>query len=240
MTDTTATGEFHEIARVSGVLLDMDGTLVNSEKSVVESWNTLFAEMGLDEKFDDRFHGQPARNVLKLAVPGISEEEIPALHARAEGYELETADTVEAIGGTARVLAELEAASRDLGRQAWTISTSCTMRLFKARYEQLGLPMPLNPVTADQVTHGKPDPEPYLEAAARLGVRADDCLVVEDAPGGLRAARASGAYTVSVLTTSAKASVDALADLTVESIDDLAFKAQDGVIVVSARSHAGR
>src|SRR5690625_5605032 len=71
--------------------------------------------------------------------------------------------------GTERLLAELDAAAQQLGRSTWTIVTSCTRPLFEARWATTGLPLPDGLVTADQVTDGKPDPEPYLLGARRLG-----------------------------------------------------------------------
>ena len=64
-------------------------------------------------------------------------------------------------------------------------------------------------VTVDDVVHGKPHPEPFLEAARRLGVDPRRCLVVEDAPKGLEAAQAAGCFTLAVVTTTPREALDA-------------------------------
>ena len=81
------------------------------------------------------------------------------------------------------------------------IATSCTIPLAKARIEAAELVPPSVLVTADDVQRGKPAPDPYLEAAARLGVDPGRCLVVEDAPAGLASAREAGCPTLAVVTT---------------------------------------
>ncbi|MFC7658386.1 HAD-IA family hydrolase [Pseudonocardia benzenivorans] len=89
------------------------------------------------------------------------------------------------------------------------IVTSCTRALARARIAAAGLPAPAVVVTADDVTAGKPDPEPFLLAAEHLQVAAARCLVVEDAPAGLAAARAAGMATLAVAGTHALADLDA-------------------------------
>src|SRR5437879_10644497 len=71
----------------------------------------------------------------------------------------------------------------------WAIVTSCTRPLAGVRIGAAGLPKPRHLVTSTDVKHGKPDPEPYLKGAQLLGVPASECIVVEDAPAGIRAGR---------------------------------------------------
>ena len=78
-------------------------------------------------------------------------------------------------------------------------------------------------VTFDDVLHGKPDPEPFLTGAARLGVDPRRCLVVEDAPAGIRAGQAAGCATLAVTTTSLRA--DLHADLVVDSLTEVSIVA---------------
>ncbi|GAA4873189.1 HAD-IA family hydrolase [Serinicoccus chungangensis] len=91
-------------------------------------------------------------------------------------------------------------ALRALGDRA-AVVTSADQALASARLRAAGLPEPAVLVCADDVARGKPDPEPYLEAAARLGVDPARCLVVEDSAAGLRSGRAAGAATLALLTT---------------------------------------
>src|SRR3981081_3140260 len=74
--------------------------------------------------------------------------------------------------------------------ERWTIATSCTRRLAEVRLRASGLPIPRTMITSSDVKIGKPDPEPYLKAAAKLGFAASDCIVVEDAPSGISAGKA--------------------------------------------------
>ena len=78
----------------------------------------------------------------------------------------------------------------------WTIATSCTRRLAEVRLRAAGLPTPKRMITSSDVTNGKPDPEPYLKAAALLGFDPKKCVVVEDAPAGVRAGRSAGARVI--------------------------------------------
>ena len=222
------------LARAQAILLDSDGTLVDSTRSVEASWDKLLGDEGAG-RFEKHYHGQPARRVLRLAMPEISEERLEELFNRVEGYEIASASDVEAFDGTARFLSELEKAKAALSRECWAIATSCTRPLFEARYRPLSLPFPSVLVTADQVTHGKPDPEPYLLAAERLGVEAKDCLVVEDAPGGLESARAAGAFVVGVLNSAGEGTVGPLADLVIPSLADVSIEAREGELVLLAR-----
>jgi mannitol-1-/sugar-/sorbitol-6-phosphatase len=128
--------------------------------------------------------------------------------------------------GAVEALAALPA-----GRAA--VVTSCTRLLAHARIEAAGLVAPGVVVTASDVTHGKPDPEPFVLGARRLGADPARCLVVEDAPAGLQAGRAAGAATLAVVTTHPAGDLDA--DVVVPSLADVRFRTgPDGVRVVAA------
>ena len=87
--------------------------------------------------------------------------------------------------------------------------TSCSRPLAEVRLKVAGLPTPRNIVTCDDVTNGKPDPEPYIKGAALLGVPASKCVVFEDAPAGIRAGKAAGALVIALPTTSPQAELEA-------------------------------
>jgi sugar-phosphatase len=89
--------------------------------------------------------------------------------------------------------------------ERWAIVTSCTRALAHVRIAAAGLPKPNHLVTATDVRHGKPHPEPYLKGAQILGIPADDCLVIEDAPAGIRAGKAAGARVLALRTTASDA-----------------------------------
>ncbi|MFC7467135.1 HAD-IA family hydrolase [Actinomadura keratinilytica] len=98
--------------------------------------------------------------------------------------------------------------------------TSASRRLAEARLAAVGI-HPATVVAADDITRGKPDPEPFLLAAARLGVAPERCVVFEDAPAGLASGRAAGMRTVALTTShpAAELTADAVvSDLTAVSV----------------------
>jgi sugar-phosphatase len=110
----------------------------------------------------------------------------------------------------------------------WTIVTSSTRPLAEVRLRAAGLPFPVNIVTSSDVRRGKPDPEPYLKAAAKLGFAGSDCIVVEDAPAGVRAGKAAGARVIAFLTTMLRRDLEAAgADWIVQSCADIVASVND-------------
>ena len=221
--------------RTGALLLDMDGTLIDSGPAVERSWNTLLRELGTDLEFGHAHHGMPARQVLAEVLPGASEEQLQAAHRRIEELEIEDVEGIVVLPGTERLLAELDAAAEQLGRATWTIVTSCTRPLFEARWARTGLPAPAGMVTADQVSRGKPDPEPYLLGAERLGTDSSRTVVLEDSVGGLRSGNAAGARTVAVTSTTPAGELSPLADALVTSLDDLEVRVEGEDLVLARR-----
>jgi sugar-phosphatase len=88
-----------------------------------------------------------------------------------------------------------------LPENRWTIVTSCTRALAEVRIKAAGLPVPRKMVTANDITHGKPDPEPFLKGASILQFPPQQCLVFEDVPAGVRAGKAAGARVIAFTTT---------------------------------------
>jgi sugar-phosphatase len=220
--------------RTGALLLDMDGTLIDSGPAVERSWNRLLRELGTDLEFGHAHHGMPARRVLAQVLPEASEEELDAAHRRIEELEMSDVEGIVVLPGTERLLAELDAAAEQLGRATWTIVTSCTRPLFEARWARTGLAVPAGLVTADQVSRGKPGPEPYLLGAERLGIDPSRTVVLEDSVGGLRSGIAAGARTVAVTSTTPAGELSPLADALVTSLDDLEVRV-DGEDLVLAR-----
>ena len=175
--------------RFEAVISDLDGVLVDSSAPTVRSWRAWGERHDLDgEAIQAGNHGRPARAVIAEHVAPAQLDEEAALLARAEASDT---DGVVAYPGAGDVLA--------LPRVA--IATSCTAPLARARLAAAGLPVPDVLVTADEVAHGKPAPDPYLLAAERLGVDPAACVVLEDAPAGIAAGRAAGMTVWAVTTT---------------------------------------
>ncbi|AXI80665.1 HAD-IA family hydrolase [Peterkaempfera bronchialis] len=194
------------------LLFDMDGTLVDSTPAVHRCWTAWMGEYGLTEADFARIltHGRPAVEIIRDVLPPaqLADGGLAAALRRIE--ELEVADTegTVALPGAAALL-------ESLPTDRWAVVTSATRALAEVRLAASGLPAPLL-VTADDITRGKPDPEPFLLAARQLGVDPARCLVVEDAPAGLAAARAAGMRSVAVTTTHDRAEL--AADVVVEGL----------------------
>lgn len=209
----------------AGVLFDMDGTLLSSVASVERSWATLAREHGIEGFTFHGFHGVPARRILEAVMPDRPAAEREAAFARVLELELSDLEGIEVLPGALEALAVL--APRGL----CAVVTSSTRDLAVARLAAAGLPVPAAVVTADDVARGKPDPEPFVVGADRLGADVARCLVVEDAPAGVASGRAAGATTVGLLTTTD----DLEADVVVADLAALRFSVDaDGGVRVEA------
>lgn len=206
----------------AAVLFDMDGTLVDSTPAVFRSWIQWAQEEGLDPRQLAGQHGVPARGIIARLLPADRVEESVA---RIEAIEIADTADLAVLPGAAEALGALDGTGRS------AIVTSCTARLAAVRIEATALPAPAVVVTASDVVHGKPAPDPFLEAATRLGVDPRECLVVEDAPSGLEAARAAGCATLAVTTTTAAA--DLVAGAVVGTLADVRFSVVDGGVRVT-------
>jgi sugar-phosphatase len=174
------------------LLLDMDGTLVDSRACVERTWRDWCARHGLDSDALLRVsHGQQNQHTIRLVAPHLDTAEEIALLVQAEE---DCRDGIVAVPGARRMLSGLPA-------RQWAVVTSAWRRLAEIRLDCAGLPRPHVLVTADEIRRSKPDPEGYLHAAARLGVQPAGCVVVEDAPAGIAAARAAGMRVIGITTT---------------------------------------
>ncbi|MGD7706238.1 HAD-IA family hydrolase [Microlunatus sp. Y2014] len=210
----------------AAVLFDLDGTLIDSTPAVVRSWVAWAVEYGIDPLALQGFHGVPARSIVARFV---SADQVPDALARVTELEVGDVSDIVLLPGAAAALAALAAVPN-------AIATSCTRELADARLAASGLVRPDVVVTADDVEHGKPAPDPFLLAARRLGVDPADCLVVEDAPSGLTAARAAGCATLAVTTTSAAA--DLTADHVVPDLSQVRFSVVDGRVRLEVLAQA--
>lgn len=175
-----------------GLLFDLDGVLIDSTPAVARVWHRWAIEHNLDPQAVIHLaHGRPSRTTIRELLPNAN---IDAEDRIVERWEMEDTDGVVFLPGTRRLLDSLP-------KDRWTIATSCTRPLAEVRLRAAGLPIPEAMVTSSDVTHGKPHPEPYLKAAAKLGLSPADCIVVEDAPAGVRAGKAAGARVIGFPTT---------------------------------------
>jgi mannitol-1-/sugar-/sorbitol-6-phosphatase len=210
------------------VIFDLDGTLIDSTPAVVRAWNTWASEYGLAPMDLRRYHGTPSASTVRAVMPEPLHE---AAIRRITELELADLHDIVVLPGAADALASLEGARN-------AIATSCTVQLAEARIAAARLLPPSVLVTADDVTNGKPDPEPFLQASRRLGVDPRRCLVVEDAAKGLEAARAAGCFTLAVVTTTPRELLDA--DAVVTDLSEIRFDAiHEGIRVRLVDEAAG-
>ncbi len=201
----------------AALLFDMDGVLIDSTPAVARVWYRWAVEHGLDpDTVVHMAHGRPSRTTIRELLPKADPNDIDREDREVERREMEDLDGVVLLPGAQELLSILPA-------ERWTIATSCTRPLAEVRLRAAGLPIPKTMITSSDVKIGKPDPEPYLKAAANLGFAASDCIVVEDAPAGIRAGKAAGARVIAFLTTMSRRDLeDAGADWIVQNCTDIA------------------
>ncbi|KIJ70133.1 hypothetical protein HYDPIDRAFT_104800 [Hydnomerulius pinastri MD-312] len=189
--------------QVEAVLFDMDGTLVDSTTGVVGAWST-FAEQypGLDVKtILSSSHGVRTVDNLRKWCGITDEATLKEEAARFERAIVETSSNGITILPGVRPIIDNLLPAKSLPGQRWTICTSATRLYATAALKAAGIETPEGIVTADDVTNGKPDPEPYNEGAKSCGFDANNCVVVEDAPAGVRSGLAAGSKVIGLLTT---------------------------------------
>ncbi|MFI6294569.1 HAD-IA family hydrolase [Nonomuraea sp. NPDC050790] len=190
---------------VEAVLLDMDGTLVDTDRSVERAWTSWALEHGLEpEEVLAIAHGRPGEVTVRRLLPHLDEAAADASTARLQAIQHADMSGIVPGVGAAALLATLE--RRGL---PWAVVTSADARTAKASLAIADIAPPLL-LTLDDVTHGKPDPEGYLTAAARLGVDPARCLVVEDTAPGVAAGKAAGAVVAALKGVPADLAIDDL------------------------------
>jgi sugar-phosphatase len=174
------------------LLLDMDGTLVNSDAVVERVWRRWADRHGLNaDEVMKVVHGRQGYASMAVLLPSRPMEQNYADNARMLAEETADMDGVVAIPGAAEFLASLRGVPHAL-------VTSADVALSTARMGAAGLSLPEVRVTAESVGASKPDPEGFLKGAAELGVAPEDCVVFEDSGAGIAAGRSAGMRVVGV------------------------------------------
>jgi sugar-phosphatase len=178
--------------RCAAILFDLDGVLIDSTRSVARQWRRWAGENKIDpEKVLEIAHGRRTVEVLQLLAPHLNVE---AEVKRIEKREADDTEGVAVMPGAAELLSSIP-------EDRWGVVTSGTRYLATSRLRLGNLPIPRVLVSADEVENGKPHPEPYLKGAELLGVNPVACLVIEDAPAGIRAAHAGGMKVIGLTST---------------------------------------
>lgn len=180
------------ITRAAALLLDMDGTLVDSRAVVDAVWTEWSLEHGIEPaRTLSIIHGRQGQDSMALLLPDRPHEENIAENRVLLAAETAQLDGVVAVDGAARLM-------DDLTGLPHALVTSATRELAAARMGAARLRMPEVAITAESVTASKPDPEGFLLAAEHLGVDAADCIVVEDSANGIAAGLAAGMRVIGV------------------------------------------
>ncbi len=178
--------------RAAALLLDMDGTLVDSDAVVERLWTEWALAHGVDPAHTlSIIHGRQGQESMALLLPGRPHEVNLAENRALLAAETAETDGVVAIPGAADLLTAL-------GGLPHALVTSAILPLAQARMDAAGLPIPEVAVTAEGVSRSKPDPEAFLTAARLLGVEPRDCIVVEDSANGIAAGLAAGMRVIGV------------------------------------------
>ena len=212
----------------AAILFDLDGVLVDSTGSVTRQWKRWAQEQNIDpQKVVEIAHGVRTIEIVRKLAPHLDAE---AEVVRLEKREADDHEGVAVMPGAAELLKAIPD-----GR--WCVVTSGTRYLATSRLKLANLPIPQVLVSADDVSKGKPDPEPYLMGAKLLGVNPSQCLVIEDAPAGTRAAHAAhaGGMKAIAITSTYPASALHQADAVVKRLAQIRVKSSDsaGSLTVS-------
>ena len=176
----------------AAILFDLDGVLVDSTGSVTRQWRRWAEEQNLDpDEVVEIAHGVRTIEIVRRLAPHLDAK---AETLRLEKREADDHQGVSVMAGAAELLKAISP-----GR--WCVVTSGTRYLATARLQLANLPTPKVLVSADDVSKGKPHPEPYLMGAKLLGMNPAHCLVIEDAPAGIRAAHAGEMKAIGITST---------------------------------------
>jgi mannitol-1-/sugar-/sorbitol-6-phosphatase len=185
------TGNMKSFIR-EAILFDLDGVLVDSTACAGRIWKEWARENGLDPEYMVQIaHGRPTIETVRMVAPHLDAK---VETARIEEREVNDVEGLKAVPGAKELL-------ESLPPDRFAIVTSGSRRLASARLRAVGIRVPEKMIAADDIVHGKPDPEPYLQGARLIGFAPHSCLVFEDSPPGIRSAKAAGMAVIGFPTT---------------------------------------
>ncbi len=201
------------------VLFDLDGVIVDSRAHHLTAWHQLASERGIAHAPDyfTKVFGLRNDAILGGLIPSLSHDELAALADRKEALFRDAArGNVEALPGVVTLLEYLD--ERAIPKAIVTSTPRENLEMIvdaltiRSRFQAL--------VAEEDAARGKPDPEGFLVAASRVGVEPERCVVIEDAPAGLRAAKAGGMRAIGITSTHPATELGD-ADIVVDSLTDV-------------------
>jgi sugar-phosphatase len=195
------------------LLFDLDGVLVDSTPAVTRVWTAWALKHGFDP--GDVIRMAHGRTSLSTIIELLPNGDHAAEDRDVERREIEDVDGVIPLPGALELL-------HSLPPHRWAVVTSGTRPLAEVRIRAAGLPLPKHFITASDITRSKPDPEPYLLGAKSVRCAPRECLVIEDAPAGIRSAKSAGSKVIALRTTVSDAELAAAgADWIVQDLRSL-------------------
>ena len=207
---------------IRGLLFDNDGVLVDSRPAVDAAWNQWALEFGVPFTMNETMHGRRAEDIVRLM---LDPNRFVEGNRRINKLEQESAHQTLSLPGAVALTSSLPAG-------VWTVVTSANPNLARARLTAAGIPIPAQLVTAADVNLGKPNPDPYLLGASRIGIPVENCVVFEDAPAGYEAGTSAGAGLVVGV---GPLALETAAQIVVRSLEGINFDSAGLEILDSAR-----
>lgn len=195
MLDRTKQQTFAVEVEAEGVLFDMDGVLVCSTGGDERCW-MRWAEHNNTRLDISRTHGRRASDTLREHLPAADDDAIRQHLAQLDAFAAEEQSGVMAYPGVKELLHSLPSCRR-------TVATSASEAMMRDRLRLTSITAPAQVVAGDHVVKGKPDPECYRRGAALLARSPSDCIVIEDAPVGVRTGKRAGCRMIGVLSSHA-------------------------------------
>ncbi|PBK85761.1 HAD-like protein [Armillaria gallica] len=202
------------LMKTKAVLFDMDGTLIDSSPAVTAAWNLLkstgYDFLDLDDILRSA-HGYRTIDALRKWCKITDEEKLKSEVVRFEEAILANASKpgggIIALPGVKKLLDGIQGGRPDED-QGWSVCTSSTTFYASKALPAAGLRIPNHFVTAESVKQGKPAPDPYLLGAKLNEIAPSDCIVVEDAPTGIRSGKAAGCFVLATCTSHTRESLE--------------------------------
>jgi mannitol-1-/sugar-/sorbitol-6-phosphatase len=206
--------------RCRALLFDMDGVLVDSTPAVARVWTAWANRFGLvPAEVVRQAHGRPSIATIRELLPSADHQ---AEDQAIEKAEIADVDDIIALPGTKELLDALPP-------DRFAVVTSATHPLAVVRLRAAGFAIPKHLVTASDISHGKPHPEPYLRGAQSVGVPPAGCVVIEDAPAGIQSGKAAGSRVLALRTTTPDSALRAAgADWIVTDCSNIFLQTVDG------------